>query len=180
MTLGWRAVAGLVFAPLCTQPFSGLPRRGWVVRARALADCPVVSPPSDLRPHPLSLALLSRSHRQTDRQTDRQGVCRDVPPKVERMVGGNSHHSWYIQQARGQACGQANLDRGNNRQKTDRQTEDRQTDKQTDKQAGGLPGCAAECRAHGGRQQPPLLQHPTHMHPLARVRAPPSHAWTVR
>ena len=40
--------------------------------------------------------------RQTDRQTayrqtDRQMVCRDVPLEVERMVGGNSHRSWYIQ-----------------------------------------------------------------------------------
>ena len=63
-----------------------------------------------------------------------------MPPKVERMVGGNSHHSWYIQQARGQACGQANLDRGNNRQKTDKQT-DRQTDRQTNRQTNRQVVC---------------------------------------
>ena len=34
---------------------------------------------------------------QTNRQTNRQVVCQDVPPNVERMVGGNSHHSCNIQ-----------------------------------------------------------------------------------
>eukprot|EP01044_Picomonas_judraskeda_P005535 COSAG03_NODE_525_length_7158_cov_16.603768_6_plen_82_part_00 len=32
MTLGWCAAARV--RPLCTQPFSALSRRGWVVRAR--------------------------------------------------------------------------------------------------------------------------------------------------